>query len=647
MKTTSIFLLLFASIGLTTLSDGCEKKRPKKDDGPKNIVDPTLVNVNFSPEINGKLTYQPIEPRTPGEPAKAALSIGTTIFNLGTDDIQLTGIRVITDQFERLFVPPLVYPDGNNCCNINPITPGVGFYYQNSRDYNEIGDLIIMEAPFPTSVRIELSFLDGDPPLVYTRELIPYPGHLPGQNYQWPFFAEDLGLFELWHTDARHGGGIQVFAMDLGMQGWDGTKWNEFRPGTDGSKNEDYRCYGRRVYAMADGYVDDFQNDLADNSKPGVIDPDNGGGNYIRIVHGTDTVLYTHLMPKELNKDLLSKGAPVKKGQFLGRVGNSGNSLAPHLHIDAIRQLTPGGGAHRPMLFEGADYVAVSEYQRPVPKAKWSELEGATTPSDWCFIRPTVGTGWGEYTRFGVKAADFQKEFDRLDAAGHYPVWIDGYEVNGKSYFNIIFRPTMGIPWAAFHGLTGDSYQLHFNKYDALGYRLLFVDSYLDDGQVRYNCVFRKDGGPRRIAYHGWEANRHQLQFEAITPDGWVPINIAVVRKGGLYYFTAIYEQLHQNFVHHGALTAAQYQGKWDEYAEAGMQLGYVNAFMDGGTPKFSAIWYKTPPYSSARARHGMTGAQFQVAFDDNLKAGRFTRCVTGYERNNKSGYAALWTPSY
>jgi hypothetical protein len=50
---------------------------------------------------------------------------------------------------------------------------------------------------------------------------------------------------------------------------------------------------------------------------------------------GYEAVSYWHL--SELNQALLEPGTKVKKGQYLGRLGNSGASSGPHLHVHAVK----------------------------------------------------------------------------------------------------------------------------------------------------------------------------------------------------------------------------------------------------------------------------------------------------------------------
>lgn len=78
---------------------------------------------------------------------------------------------------------------------------------------------------------------------------------------------------------------------------------------------------GEPVYAAADGYVKD------------VVKSRKGLGNVVTIDHGNGYVTrYAHLADMEVRK-----GRKVRRGTRLGYVGVSGNSFAPHLHYEVIR----------------------------------------------------------------------------------------------------------------------------------------------------------------------------------------------------------------------------------------------------------------------------------------------------------------------
>ena len=55
-----------------------------------------------------------------------------------------------------------------------------------------------------------------------------------------------------------------------------------------------------------------------------------GYGNHVKIDHGYGYVtLYAHMQ-----KYIVKKGQKVKRGEVIGYVGNTGKSVAPHLHYE-------------------------------------------------------------------------------------------------------------------------------------------------------------------------------------------------------------------------------------------------------------------------------------------------------------------------
>jgi len=78
---------------------------------------------------------------------------------------------------------------------------------------------------------------------------------------------------------------------------------------------------GTPIYATGDGKVI-----RADNRAVGF-------GNHVRIDHGFGyTSLYAHM-----SKITVRRGYKVKRGDLIGYVGNTGRSVAPHLHYEIIK----------------------------------------------------------------------------------------------------------------------------------------------------------------------------------------------------------------------------------------------------------------------------------------------------------------------
>jgi murein DD-endopeptidase MepM/ murein hydrolase activator NlpD len=112
------------------------------------------------------------------------------------------------------------------------------------------------------------------------------------------------------------------------------------------------------VYAMADGWVLRCHRTIDDNQAG--RQGHRGRKHVSHRVHANGEVaLYAHFrkgsVPAELcpteGKDFSQRAAPkVRAGQFLGRVGNSGHSSGPHLHVN-IATTGQKGEQGVPLLF--------------------------------------------------------------------------------------------------------------------------------------------------------------------------------------------------------------------------------------------------------------------------------------------------------
>jgi len=116
--------------------------------------------------------------------------------------------------------------------------------------------------------------------------------------------------------------------------------WNKLDAATgspfhgDQSICENWYVYGQNVYAASNGQIVFVSDDMPDQFPVGTVSSDinifNGAGNSVVIVSEGGYTIYGHLKP---NSIVVKIGQIVKKGQLIGKVGNSGNSQAPHLHF--------------------------------------------------------------------------------------------------------------------------------------------------------------------------------------------------------------------------------------------------------------------------------------------------------------------------
>jgi hypothetical protein len=363
--------------------------------------------------------------------------------------------------------------------------------------------------------------------------------------------------------------------------------------------------------------------------------------NYVRIEHANgEWTKYTHMAKGSSAKAGLKVGTFVKAGAVLGTESDVGCASGDHLHFE-VGVPKAGGGitAVGGFLTDNAGSA-----RNRIPRI--CGVDGGVLESSVTYTARTVPgsipAGAAEVARHGVPARDYQCLFDQALAAGYAPDRIDGFDVGGQVFYNAVFRPASGVT-AASHGLTAAQYQKRFDDLTGKGYRPHAVDVYATPAGLRYAAIFRRAGGPAFRAYHGLTAEAHQQRMDAWTAEGYRPRNVAVASSGGQRRYAAIYEKVDiGHWQAKSQLTAAQYQQAFDANARAGRHLAYLNAYVHGGTPYFSAIW-SSKAGAGETARHGLTGAQYQQAWEQQTSQGRRTRDVTGYAVGGSARYAAYW----
>lgn len=98
----------------------------------------------------------------------------------------------------------------------------------------------------------------------------------------------------------------------------------------DGTNNEDYYSFGKRINAPGAGKIIVVRNNIDDNLVVGDFDSEQPLGNYVVIDHLNGE--FSFLAHFQKNSVIVEIGDAVQKGQEVGKLGNSGRSTGPHLH---------------------------------------------------------------------------------------------------------------------------------------------------------------------------------------------------------------------------------------------------------------------------------------------------------------------------
>jgi murein DD-endopeptidase MepM/ murein hydrolase activator NlpD len=123
--------------------------------------------------------------------------------------------------------------------------------------------------------------------------------------------------------------------------------------------NENWHIFGDPIVSVSGGRVLETLDALPENTPPTPatnLTPYTALGNHVIVAIGDGRfALYAHMQPGSV---AVKAGDRVRRGQLLGRVGNTGSSAAPHLHFHVTDAPPAVASNGTPWVFDRFDYAA-------------------------------------------------------------------------------------------------------------------------------------------------------------------------------------------------------------------------------------------------------------------------------------------------
>lgn len=443
------------------------------------------VDINVvAPNRDGGIVYEAIGPSKVGGAYQARVVLRMGLRNTTAASIHITKVEIL-GQLASNFLEPVEIAPGEqyvftNCnCNYDPVNEGDP---KVPKSYP-----IVVSAPYPTSATVKVYVQGERSPVTETIAISAYTND--GGPLLYPSTTSDLRQNEAWGTTSNHLGGSQAYGLDTSVMGWNNgsSNWDFFYPGADRTKATQHRAYGMPIYAMADGTVCSALNDQAEwKNYPRVskeIEPEpipastgvySAGGNHVILRTGGEIALYAHLQPGSIPAELLKPGAVVKQGQYLGKVGYSGASSGPHLHVH-VSQEDPNNACEglsirpRPMQFKQAQSLTVGEADAmaevdSMDPTDWADLTNHSAPHSYSLMYP------------GANNFPFQKA--AADSKQIIGVWRASKEIELRVNVN---------GWSAMVTKRNDLAKSNF--------RLIELNTHVENGKRLFTGVFRYGNG--------------------------------------------------------------------------------------------------------------------------------------------------------
>ncbi len=472
-------------------------------------------------------------------------------------------------------------------------------------------------------------------------------------------------------TSQKHGYDISARRYDFNNERWTSVNGTVDSYNANPTNNKKV-VYNKKIYAMRGGKVIGCWRNAPENPRPKLSGDSSvtkpwlhskfkqgyipGGGNMLWIEHSDGTrMLYAHMRPGTISSNLCphneqyypslnsrvsytdvpeSQQVDIKKGQYLGRVGNTGNSTGPHLHI----HLQNSSGVGQKISFSRGISSPISDNN---PYGTWTRFAGSTIPSGsrLLWAPRTVGS---QYVRHGFGSAGFQAMFTHLADSGFKMSWLDGYSVQEKVFYNMVWKPA-NIQWKAYAGRTSGNYQTVFNQAISDGYVPVHVDSHSTKYGPRFSAIFEKKN-LATLAKHNVSYATHINAMNQAKSLGMSPVSVSVVSSGGERKYTTLYHKKSIGpWTISSQLTSPQYQNKVTEQKALGKRPVYLNAYVHNGVVNYTAIFAKYPS-ATWQARHGATSAAFQNYFNTYTAQGFKTDVVAGIDDYSVHRFGGIWS---
>jgi murein DD-endopeptidase MepM/ murein hydrolase activator NlpD len=131
----------------------------------------------------------------------------------------------------------------------------------------------------------------------------------------------------------------------------------------DGKAVEQYYGFGEDVLAVADGTVVSVHDGMSDQTPLVLMTPksksDYGGNNVMLEIAPNVFAWYAHLRERSI---AVKVGDAVKAGASIGKLGNTGPSEGPHLHLGLLDKPDPIAGRSLPFVFDSFTLVGAVDF---------------------------------------------------------------------------------------------------------------------------------------------------------------------------------------------------------------------------------------------------------------------------------------------
>lgn len=254
-------------------------------------------------------------------------------------------------------------------------------------------------------------------------------------------------------------------------------------------------------------------------------------------------------------------------------------------------------------------------------------------------------------------------------------------------------RAQAGVPFDAYHGVSGTVHQANVNRLLQRKFRPISLSVYGNPPDVQYAAVWVERPGPAFAMVHDLDGRDYQAAFETWSRKGYVPTIVAAAGTAANAIFAAVFEEGVQGpwRARHN-ITEREFNAELQSASKEQLKLRSASIYGAPGDPRYIAVWHANPGFAKVHAfarvgpgdfqrifqaqtqlpsfrlagisaasdqslclvfndesigawvtRHGMTAVEYQAEFNRQTNAGLMPISIQGGGSGNGVRYAAIF----
>ena len=516
------------------------------------------------------------------------------------------------------------------------------------------------------------------------------PSPARANGYDMPLLADDLTFDERVFKRALGSSQVHSFGYDFTVYEWvEDDVWTDLNVDPEehaaDPQNSHYRVFGTPFYAMKSGEVIACWRSAPDNPRPKVDGAaastwrhpklDEGrlpvNGNMIWIAHDDGSLaLYAHAQADSISLTLCPKTKPVfdsayksanakegwriapearlnkadrrrvEPGQYLGRVGNSGESTQPHLHVHV--QQSSQSAKPKAVSLEFARGLYLPWDDRSAGLDNWSSIAGQPLPDREVLIWAPRRRG-AQFVRHKSPEAEYDRLAQHLTESGLSPRQIDGYSVGLQLYYNHIWEP-VDRPWRVHLRQSKEEFVATLERAREGGFLPLYLDSYWASGKIVYAVILVKDNEAKWRVTINQTARRYQQAQKLAKSQGLTLKATSIISDAGERRHTALYHlEPAPNWHTELRILEEDFQKSVLDKRAKGFVPIQINGYAHRGVNYISAI-FAEEPISTVRVRNGLSPQKFGFESQTATSSGMIAKALTAIDgTQSRHRYSGVW----